>query len=237
MDLEKRKLEVVENIKRIFYEVEKACERSDRNPEEVQVMAVTKTVDPVLVNVALEAGVKLIGENRVQEFLGKKDQYSLKGTGVHFIGHLQSNKVRQIVELVDTIQTVDSVKLASEIDKRSKALGKVMDVLVQVNISREESKSGVMAENLHELLCELSGFKSIQVQGLMTIPAFDRTKEENKQTLEQMYQLFIDMQGKNVDNINMYTLSMGMSGDYVDAIESGSNLVRIGSSMFGKRVY
>lgn len=237
MDMETRKLEVVENVKSILYEVEQACGRVGRDPKEVQVMAVTKTVDPILVNVALENGIELIGENRVQEFLSKKDSYILQNKGVHFIGHLQTNKVRQIVEFVDTIQTVDSVKLAQEIDKRCEAIGKKMDILVQVNISREESKSGVMAEELYDMLCELSGFRHIQVQGLMTIPAFDTTKEENRRTLEQMHQLFVDMQGKNVDNINMYTLSMGMSGDFVDAIESGSTLVRVGSSMFGKRVY
>lgn len=233
--MERRIQKVKDNVKQILYEVEETCVKSAKDPRDITIAAVTKTVEPILVNAALEEGIRVIGENRVQEYLSKKGQYHLDGIEKHFIGHLQTNKVKQIVADVDTIQTVDSLKLAKEIDKHCKVIGKVMNVLVQVNISREESKSGVYAEELEELLWGIKELQHIQVQGLMTIPAFGCTKKENFSALQQMYQLFVDIKAKNVDNMNIRTLSMGMSGDFLDAIQAGANLVRIGSAIFGER--
>lgn len=227
--------QVQENIKEILFNVQKACEKSNQNFEDIKIMAVTKTVPPQVINYAIESGIHLLGENRVQEFLNKKDEYKLGPENVHFIGHLQTNKVRQIVPFVDCIQTIDSIKLAKEVDKRCGGINKKINILVQVNISKENTKSGVMEEQLYDFLCEVACLENLKVQGLMTIPAFDVTELENRRTLERMRQLFVDMKGKNVDNINMRILSMGMSSDYIDAIECGSNLVRIGSSLFGYR--
>ena len=156
---------------------------------------------------------------------------------IHFIGHLQTNKVRQIVDKVSMVESVDSVKLAREIDRHCAAIGKVMDVLLEVNIGREENKTGVFPELLPALLEEAGKLEHIRVRGLMTIPPVCETEEEVLQYFSQMRQLFIDIKQKKYDNISMEILSMGMSADYLAAVRCGSNIVRIGTAMFGQRNY
>ena len=223
--------EVKQNVQHIMEEVRQAALAAGRNPEEVQVMAVTKTVDPVLVNAAIEQGITLLGENKAQELCSKYDSYHKEGVSIHFIGHLQTNKVKQIVDKVCMIESVDSIKLAKEIDKHCAAIDKVMDVLIEVNIGREENKTGIFPENLPELLEEISKLEHVHVCGMMTIPPVCENKEEVSR------QLFIDIKQKKYDNINMEILSMGMSADYQSAVSYGSNIVRIGTAMFGKRNY
>ena len=229
--------EVAQNVQKIAQDVREAALQAGRDPSEVQVMAVTKTVDPVLVNAAIGAGITLLGENKAQELCAKYDSYHKDGVQIHFIGHLQTNKVRQIVDKVSMVESVDSVKLAREIDRHCAAIGKVMDVLLEVNIGREENKTGVFPELLPALLEEAGKLEHIRVRGLMTIPPVCETEEEVLQYFSQMRQLFIDIKHKKYDNISMEILSMGMSADYLAAVRCGSNIVRIGTAMFGQRNY
>ena len=229
--------EVAQNVQKIAQDVREAALQAGRDPSEVQVMAVTKTVDPVLVNAAIGAGITLLGENKAQELCAKYDSYHKDGVQIHFIGHLQTNKVRQIVDKVSMVESVDSIKLAREIDRHCAAIGKVMDVLLEVNIGREENKTGVFPELLPALLEEAGKLEHIRVRGLMTIPPVCETEEEVLQYFSQMRQLFINIKQKKYDNISMEILSMGMSADYLAAVRCGSNIVRIGTAMFGQRNY
>ena len=229
--------EVAQNVQKIAQDVREAALQAGRDPSEVQVMAVTKTVDPVLVNAAIGAGITLLGENKAQELCAKYDSYHKDGVQIHFIGHLQTNKVRQIVDKVSMVESVDSIKLAREIDRHCAAIGKVMDVLLEVNIGREENKTGIFPEFLPALLEEAGKLEHIRVRGLMTIPPVCETEEEVLQYFSQMRQLFIDIKQKKYDNIRMEILSMGMSADYLAAVRCGSNIVRIGTAMFGQRNY
>ena len=229
--------EVAQNVQKIAQDVREAALQAGRDPSEVQVMAVTKTVDPVLVNAAIGAGITLLGENKAQELCAKYDSYHKDGVQIHFIGHLQTNKIRQIVDKVSMVESVDSIKLAREIDRHCAAIGKVMDVLLEVNIGREENKTGIFPEFLPSLLEEAGKLEHIRVRGLMTIPPVCETEEEVLQYFSQMRQLFIDIKQKEYDNISMEILSMGMSADYLAAVRCGSNIVRIGTAMFGQRNY
>ena len=229
--------DIRENLKRIRETMAQAALASGRLPEDVQLLGVTKTVPPDRINAALEAGVTAIGENRVQEFLEKRDALHLEGVGVHLIGHLQTNKVSKIVGLVDMIESVDSVRLAKAVSDASVKSGRVTDILVEVNIGREEAKSGVFSENLEEMLEEIRLFPGIRVCGLMNDPPILEKEKEKRAIFSQMYKLFIDIKGKNRDNVLMNVLSMGMSGDYREAILEGATLVRVGSALFGRRAY
>lgn len=228
---------VEENFLRIRDTVSNTAIKAGRNPEEVRLMAVTKTVEYPYINRAIELGADLIGENRVQEFLGKKDDLKLDNVEKHLIGHLQTNKVKQIVGEVDMIESVDSYKLAKEISKVSEAKGVSTKVLVEVNVGKEESKSGIYIEQLEELLFRISELECIKICGLMTIPPVCESQDEARRYFEKMHRAFIDIKSKNIDNINMDVLSMGMSGDYEAAILEGSNIVRVGSAIFGARKY
>ncbi len=217
--------------------VENACARYGRNPAEVTLVGVTKTVDPVLINAALEAGLSHIGENRVQEYLLKKDDLMLDGVTRHLIGHLQTNKVKMIVGEVDMIQSVDSLRVASAIESAAAAKGIVMPILVEVNIGEEESKDGISATQAEELLHQIASFSHLSVQGLMTIPPISDTEAKKRHYFSKMHQLFIDIRSKNIDNISMNVLSMGMSDDFEQAIAEGSTMVRVGTAIFGTRQY
>lgn len=233
---EERVKATVENYKRVKENVLNAAVKSNRNPDDVRLMCVTKTVEPEYINPVLDLGADLIGENRVQEFLGKRDALNLDGVEKHLIGHLQTNKVKQIVGEVDLIQSVDSVKLAKEISKVSAKKGITSDILVEVNIGDEESKSGISVDGVYDLLCEIAGFENIRIKGLMTIPPIC-SEEEARKYFYLMHKTFVDIREKSLDNINMEILSMGMSGDYEAAIAEGSNIVRVGSAIFGARKY
>ncbi|MBQ7504054.1 MAG: YggS family pyridoxal phosphate-dependent enzyme [Ruminococcus sp.] len=217
--------------------ISEAASKVGKSRDDITFLAATKTVDAEVINYAISLGLKYIGENKVQELLSKYEDYNLENTSLQFIGHLQTNKVRQIVGKVDLIQSVDSVKLAKEISKQSVKNNVHTDVLVEVNIGMEESKSGVLPENLHELLDEIKDFDNISVKGLMTIPPICDSKQKISKYFDKMNNIFIDISSKNIDNISMDILSMGMSADYYEAILSGANMVRIGSSLFGARNY
>lgn len=225
------------NYKLINERIAEAAQKVGKSREDITFLAATKTVEPEVINHAISLGLDNIGENKVQELLSKYDSYNLENCSLQFIGHLQTNKVRQIVDKVDLIQSVDSVKLANEIAKQSVKLNKITDILVEVNIGREENKSGVYPENLEELLCEISKIEGISVKGLMTIPPICDNKHKISKYFNNMHNIFIDISQKKLDNISMTILSMGMSADYYEAILEGANMVRIGSSLFGARDY
>lgn len=202
---------------------------------ETQLIAVTKTRTPEEINCAIACGVRHIGENRVQELLEKYDRIEKEGLSIHLIGRLQTNKVKYIIDKVDLIHSVDSVKLAAEISKRASKIGKVQDILVEVNIGGEESKGGIDPEGLIPFLEEISAFGGIRIRGLMCIPPIALEKHQNREYFLKMRQLFVDIKAKKLDNINMDILSMGMSDDYEDAIEAQSTYIRVGRGIFGAR--
>lgn len=195
-------------------------------------MAVTKTVEPEKINFAIQQGIKLLGENRVQEFISKKDMYD-KSAQVHFIGHLQTNKVKYIINDVSLIQSVDSVKLAGEINRLAVKNNKTMDVLVEVNVGDEITKSGVAFSDCTELVKSISEFENVHIKGLMAIPPIGCGED----VFEKMHELYLRIGEMKLKNVEMDILSMGMSGDYELAIKHGSNLVRIGTKLFGARKY
>ena len=194
-------------------------------------MAVTKTVAPEIVNHAIELGLDLLGENRVQEYLSKAEAYS--PAEVHFIGGLQTNKVKYIIESVSMIQSVDSLKLGTEIDRLAAKHGRVMDILCEVNIGGEESKGGVAPDKLRELIAQLAQLKNIRIKGLMTIPP----PSQSDVFLGRMQELYNDLRDNKIEGADMQVLSMGMTHDYAEAVKYGSTLVRIGTGLFGARDY
>lgn len=225
------------NYDTIVSNIADAAVKSGRRPEDITLLAATKTVDSEFINYAISLGLKFIGENKVQELLSKYDNYDLDNCNLHFIGHLQTNKVRQIVGKVKMIQSVDSLRLANEISKQSIKNNLNTEILIEVNIGREENKSGVMPEELEELLYQIAPLDGISVKGLMAIPPICENEQKIRGYFQNMRNLFLDISDKKIDNIKMGILSMGMSGDYQEAILEGANLVRIGSSLFGERIY
>ncbi len=222
---------VVENYNEICYNIQNARAKYTNEQSDVKILAVTKTVAPEIVNAAIDCGITLLGENRVQEYLSKKDFY--KPCDVHFIGHLQTNKVKYIINSVSMIQSVDSMKLAREIDRLAKKDNKVMDVLIEVNIGDELSKSGVSRNEAFSLIEQASELENIKIQGLMAIPPINSSDE----IYASLYEMFNSLKEKSIPNVDMKILSVGMSGDYEKAIKYGSNLVRIGTKLFGARKY
>ena len=228
--------EIRRNVEAVQEQIGRAAAEAGRDPSEIRLMAVTKTQSAARVNEAIAAGVTLLGENRAQELLEKYDGYDRAGCGIHFIGHLQSNKVRSIVDKVSMIESVDRLSLAQEISRCAQLHGLVMPVLIEVNIGREQSKSGVLPEALPELLEKISLLPGLSVRGLMAIPPNIEDTVQKEGYFEQMYRRFIDMKAKKLDNVSMTILSMGMSHDYPLAIRHGSNVVRIGRALFGERM-
>lgn len=233
---DERFAEIEENYKRISERIETARLKAGRK-DEVRFMGVTKTVAPELINRSVELGIRLLGENRVQEFLDKHESYD-KRAEVHFIGALQSNKVKYIIDKVSMIHSVDSIKLASEIDKRALAHGLVMDILVEINIGGEETKSGISPEELKAFMEEVSELRGIRIRGLMTIPPVN-TDGSSERYFAKMQEMFESLKSKTEGDSRFLvdTLSMGMSGDFETAIKYGSNIVRIGSLLYGYRKY
>ena len=235
--MERSLADVEYNYRRICENIEKAAQSVGKSADDITFLAATKTVDAETINHAISLGLRYIGENRVQELLSKYDSYDLDHASLQFIGHLQTNKVRQIVGKVDLIQSVDSEKLAREISRCSEKLGITTDILLEVNIGREENKSGVLPEQLEELLEKVKDIPAVKVRGLMAIPPICENAQENCKFFDNMRHIFLDIRTKNIDNISMDILSMGMSDDYQEAIRCGANMIRVGSALFGKRNY
>ncbi len=230
-------MSIAENVAQIKENIAAAALRAGRDSAEIKLVAATKMNDAQRVREAIAAGVDICGENRVQELTEKLAQGAYEGCPLHFIGHLQKNKVKNIVGRVELIHSVDSVPLAAEINKKAAALGIVQDVLLEVNIGAEEAKSGFSPDELDAALAEIADFSAVRVLGLMAIPPICADSEQNRPYFRSMKQLFVDIGRKKYDNVTMQILSMGMSADYEVAIEEGASLVRVGTGIFGARNY
>ena len=234
--MEKSSIDIFdENYKIISDNIAVAAQKAGKNYEDIILLAATKTVDVDVINHAIKSGIKYIGENRVQEFLSKNDDYL--PVHKHFIGHLQTNKVKDIIDKVELIHSVDSYKLAEEISRQAVKRGIEIDVLLEINIGDEQSKSGFSYDQAIEATEKIAKLKGIKINGLMAIPPICENAEENRQYFAKMKKLFIDIDNKKIDNSSMKILSMGMSDDYKIAIEEGANMVRLGTALFGRRNY
>ena len=230
-------MSIAENVAKIKADIEKAALAAGRNPKDILLCAATKMNNADAVRQAIAAGVDLCGENRVQELTAKLAEDAYRGAPVHFIGHLQTNKVRQVVGKVDLIQSVDSERLLEAINKEAAKQGITQDVLLEVNIGNEESKSGFSCDGIFEILEKITDFGNIRVKGLMAIPPICQISGENRKFFQKMYNLSVDITTKKYDNVWVDILSMGMSGDYRDAIACGSTMIRVGTAIFGPRDY
>ncbi len=228
--------EIQQNIIDIEQRIAAAAQKSGRKREDILLLAVSKTIDVPRIKQAVDCGLKELGENRVQEILEK---YDAMGEDVywHLIGHLQTNKVKYIINKVKMIHSVESIKLAEEIDKRAKQSNVIMDILVEVNIADEQSKFGVTPKETLSFIKNIAFLDNIRIKGLMTVAPFVDNPEENRDCFRRMRQLLVDINAEKIDNVNMNVLSMGMSNDFEVAIEEGATIVRVGTNIFGKRVY
>lgn len=226
-----------ENVAMIREKMDAAARAAGREPREVLLCAATKMNDAARVREAVAAGVDLCGENRVQELTQKLGEHAYDGVPVHFIGHLQTNKVRQVVGKVALIQSVDRMELLACIEKEAARQGLVQDILLEVNVGHEESKSGFDPDAMDEILDKLEAFPHCRVRGLMAIPPISEKKGDNCRFFEKIQRLSVDIAAKNKHNISMEILSMGMTDDFEDAIACGSTMIRVGTGIFGPRHY
>ena len=229
--------EIRENIREIRARIDAAAKAAGREPQDILLCAATKMNDAERVKEAVAGGVDCCGENRVQELQDKLPKGAYTGKPVHFIGHLQTNKVNKVVGSVDLIQSVDREALLLAIDKEARKKGIVQDILLEVNIGAEESKSGYTPQEAAEVAAHMADFPGVRLCGLMAIPPISQKKGDNRKYFAEMANLFVDISRKKYDNVNMVCLSMGMSDDYEDAIAEGSTMVRIGTAIFGARYY
>ena len=231
------RLDISENLNAVRANIAAACEKAGRDVSEVLLIGATKMNDASRVQEAIAAGLTACGENRVQEMLEKQAQGAYEGAELHFIGHLQKNKVKNVVGLAKLIHGVDSLSLLAEIDKQAEKKGIVQDVLLEVNVGAEESKSGFTPEEIPEMIARAADFSHICIRGLMAIPPICNLPEENLPYFRIIHKLFIDICEKKYDNVRMDFMSMGMSGDYTAAISCGANMIRVGTAIFGRRLY
>lgn len=230
-------MSIAENVARIRSEMKEAAIAAGRDPGEILLCAATKMNDADAVRQAIRAGVDCCGENRVQELTAKLAENAYDGAPVHFIGHLQTNKVKQVVGKVDLIQSVDSERLLKAIDREAARQGIIQNILLEVNIGEEDSKSGFQAEDIPEIVEKLGEFPNVCMRGLMAIPPISQKEGENLKFFQKMFHLSVDIKNKIDDNVMVDCLSMGMSADYADAIMCGSTMIRVGTAIFGARDY
>ena len=230
-------MSISENVARIRQELHDAAIAAGRDPATIQLCAATKMNDAEAVRQAIAAGVDCCGENRVQELVQKQSENAYEGAPVHFIGHLQTNKVKQVVGKVDLIQSVDSLRLLAAIDKEAARQGICQKILLEVNVGNEESKSGFAPEEVHGILEKIGDFPNLQVRGLMAIPPICEKSTDSVKFFQEMYNLSVDIKGKKYDNVWVDVLSMGMSDDFREAIACGSTMIRVGTAIFGARDY
>ena len=230
-------MSIAENVAAIKADIEKAAIAAGRDPKQILLCAATKMNDAEAVRQAIAAGVDCCGENRVQELTQKLSEDAYAGAPVHFIGHLQTNKIKQVVGKVDLIQSVDRLKLLECIQSEANKQGIVQDILLQINIGEEESKSGFGIDDILPLVEKMSDFPNVRVRGLMAIPPICENSGDNDKFFLEIRNLAVDITAKKYDNVCVDILSMGMSGDYEDAIRCGSTMIRVGTAIFGARDY
>ena len=227
---------LAENLQQVNANIEKACAAVGRAPSEITLVAVSKTKPVSMLQEAYDAGARVFGENKVQEIMDKYDQLP-SDIQWHMIGHLQRNKVKYIIDKVAMIHSVDSLRLAQTIEQEAAKKELVMPILLEVNVAEEDTKFGLKVEEVLPLLEQISSFSHIQVKGLMTIAPFVENPEENREVFRTLKKLSVDISAKNINNVTMSVLSMGMTGDYEVAIEEGATMVRVGTGIFGERNY
>ena len=225
---------VSENLEQVKANIEAACKRVGRDPKDVRLVAVSKTKPISLIEEAIKAGQDTFGENKVQEMCDKMEVLP-DNIKWHMIGHLQRNKVKYIAGKVELIHSVDSIRLAKQVSDEAQKQSIEIPVLLEVNVAREESKFGFFTEETEDACREISKMPGIRVKGLMTSAPFVENAEDNRKYFKKLYELAVDIQSKNIDNISMRELSMGMTGDYVVAVEEGATIVRVGTGIFGSR--
>lgn len=230
-------MSIQENVARIRQQMAQAAIAAGRDPKEILLCAATKMNDADAVRQAIAAGVDCCGENRVQELTAKLAENAYEGAPVHFIGHLQTNKVKQVVGKVDLIQSVDSERLLAAIDKEAGRQGIVQNILLEVNVGQEASKSGFSSGDILPLIDKIDQYPNICLRGLMAIPPISQNPGENLKFFSELRQLSVDIKEKIEDNVMVDCLSMGMSGDFADAISAGSTMIRVGTAIFGQRNY
>lgn len=230
-------MSIAENVTAIRAAMESAARDAGRDPKEIKLCAATKMNDAAAVRQAIAAGVDVCGENRVQELTQKLGENAYVGAPVHFIGHLQTNKVRQVVGKVDLIQSVGSLHLLEAVNKEAARQNLRQDILLEVNIGEEAAKTGFAASEILPLIDKIDSFSNICVRGLMAIPPISENPGDNSKFFLKMREIYVDIRAKKKDNVQVDCLSMGMSGDYLDAIRCGSTMVRIGTAIFGERHY
>ena len=229
--------EIEANVASARERIAQAAQKAGRKPEDILLVAATKMNDAERVQAAVRAGIDVCGENRVQELLAKYDEHAYDGCPLHFIGTLQSNKVKYLMGKVSMIESVSSVKLASVISKEAKKAGLVQDILLEINIGREPAKLGIDPDEVEETVHAISEMDNLSIRGLMAIPPKPDENRENTYYFDRMSQLFVDISAKKYDNVSMDYLSMGMSADFETAIFCGANIVRLGTTIFGARHY
>lgn len=230
--------EIKNNLEAVHADIDAACKRSGRDKGEVKLIAVSKTKPFEQLLAAYNAGERVFGENKVQEICAKYERIDeMPGAVFHMIGHLQTNKVRQVIDKVAMIHSVDSLHLAETIDREAAKAGIRMDILIEVNVAGEDSKFGIACDETEKLVRECAKLDNVHVCGLMTIAPFVEDSEQNRQVFKNLKQLCVDLKAKNIDNTDMDVLSMGMTGDYQVAIEEGATMIRVGTGIFGARNY
>ena len=227
---------ILENIKQVEENIIKSCEKVGRDPKEVTLIAVSKTKPYTAIEEALPSGVLDYGENKVQE-LTEKYEILPKDIRWHMIGHLQRNKVKYLVGKVELIHSVDSLRLANQIETEFAKKNEIANILIEVNMANEESKFGITSETTEQLVREISKLEHVRIKGLMTIAPYTDNPETNREYFRNMKKLSVDIENKNIDNGTMSVLSMGMTGDYQVAIEEGATMIRVGTGIFGERNY
>lgn len=230
-------MSVAENLAEIRSRIDELARSAGRNPEEVKLIAVSKTKPVSLIKEAVAAGALDLGENKPQEIVSKYPEFEGDSVRWHMIGHLQKNKVRHIIDKAELIHSVDSLALAEEINKRAEAIGKIQKILIQVNVTGEDSKSGVSPDDASELCREISKLNNVRIMGLMTISVSGYTYEENKSVFDSLAVLAARIDDMKIDNVSMKELSMGMTHDFDAAIAAGATMVRVGTAIFGARDY
>lgn len=227
---------LLDNLNDVEKRIQAACDRSGRKREEVLLVAVSKTKPVEMIEEIMAAGIVEFGENKPQEL---RDKYEVLPKNLHFhmIGHLQTNKIKYVIDRAVLIHSIDSIRLAEAVNAEAKKHDRIMPVLVEVNVAQEESKSGFLVEETEEAIREIAKLSNIRVEGLMTIAPFVENAEENRQYFVKLRKLSVDIAAKNIDNVTMHHLSMGMTGDYEVAIEEGATMVRVGTGIFGERNY
>ncbi len=224
------------NYQQVLCNIENACRRSGRNPEDITLIAVSKTKPIEMVKTAMELGMTCFGENKPQE-IRDKTQSITSPVEWHMIGHLQSNKIKYVLNTCELIHSVDSLKLASQISKQAVKKECEVNILLQVNVSEEDSKQGFILSNIEQAVRDIANYNNLHIKGLMTIAPYVTNPEDNRSVFRQLGELLIDIKSKNIDNVNMSILSMGMTGDYEVAIEEGATHIRVGTGIFGERNY